>query len=593
MEIRSENEEDEKYVVRLSGSIQVAYDMIMRPHQLQACVDFASLQLYASKGNNASMNLIKNMTWSYNKSVLKQQDPYCQSQLTWPDDSNPISLLPGETYKIDLIAERSGAGMKQNIANKKSQVSLKQKTASTGSKALSLASLFPFQQGDSNCLSKTNCLACTSDSKCSWCSDTQTCLDKSRDSYCPTLVKLASNQCTNCSYFIHCSECVSSLQDGPCEWVLNEARCVRKGRFNDSVQDLEQCPDSCQNRHECNQCIGEPGRCVWCAELGQCFQFSLYTSEYIYGQCKSWIDKENEDQVQCQSCQDKTNCSTCLQGLGCGWCYDASNPTLGQCLKGSFLLNQSICTQEWSYLECPDIDECQLNLHECHAQASCFNTHGSYQCHCNKGFIGDGFQSCQRTCYEDCIHGKCSDGPDYACLCDLGWTGDDCNTDCGCFGHSKCEKQGPGKCDFCQENTDGEFCQLCAEGSYGNATAQGCHQCQCNQHGNLSAGLCDQVNGHCFCLHHTQGEQCEKCQDGFFGDPRNGGHCYHQCSAKSIIEKETTGYVGCSGDEESECLWMIKAEHNNSLIELSWEINEIGESLLHKKLSCFLNTQLS
>ena len=87
-------------------------------------------------------------------------------------------------------------------------------------------------------------------------------------------------------------------------------------------------------------------------------------------------------------------------------------------------------------------------------------------------YVGDGHKLCARTCFEDCIHGKCSDGPDYKCICDLGWTGSDCSVDCGCHGHSQCELAGPGSCDQCQENTQGEFCQFCAQGSFGNATTE-------------------------------------------------------------------------------------------------------------------------
>ena len=38
-----------------------------------------------------------------------------------------------------------------------------------------------------------------------------------------------------------------------------------------------------------------------------------------------------------------------------------------------------------------DIDECQLNLHTCDANAGCSNTIGSFNCQCNLGFTGNGF----------------------------------------------------------------------------------------------------------------------------------------------------------------------------------------------------------
>ena len=41
-----------------------------------------------------------------------------------------------------------------------------------------------------------------------------------------------------------------------------------------------------------------------------------------------------------------------------------------------------------------DINECELNIHSCHEQATCTNSPGSYSCACNPGWTGDGFD-CQ------------------------------------------------------------------------------------------------------------------------------------------------------------------------------------------------------
>ena len=38
-----------------------------------------------------------------------------------------------------------------------------------------------------------------------------------------------------------------------------------------------------------------------------------------------------------------------------------------------------------------DIDECQMALHECAENATCSDTEGSYECTCDPGFTGDGF----------------------------------------------------------------------------------------------------------------------------------------------------------------------------------------------------------
>ena len=73
-------------------------------------------------------------------------------------------------------------------------------------------------------------------------------------------------------------------------------------------------------------------------------------------------------------------------------------------------------------------------------------------------------------CYYDCVHGLCSGPPEYQCLCSVGWTGEECNVNCGCNNHSYCE-QGIGMCDLCVDYTTGQHCEMCAPGSYGNATA--------------------------------------------------------------------------------------------------------------------------
>ena len=39
--------------------------------------------------------------------------------------------------------------------------------------------------------------------------------------------------------------------------------------------------------------------------------------------------------------------------------------------------------------ECSDINECETGDNNCHADASCTNTDGSFTCACNNGFLGD------------------------------------------------------------------------------------------------------------------------------------------------------------------------------------------------------------
>lgn len=64
------------------------------------------------------------------------------------------------------------------------------------------------------------------------------------------------------------------------------------------------------------------------------------------------------------------------------------------------------------------------------------------------------------SCYENCVHGYCSEVDNYTCICDLGWTGADCSVNCGCNNHSTC-LAGVGLCDKCYNWTYGQHCEHC------------------------------------------------------------------------------------------------------------------------------------
>lgn len=51
----------------------------------------------------------------------------------------------------------------------------------------------------------------------------------------------------------------------------------------------------------------------------------------------------------------------------------------------------------WSYAQCPNVNECKLKLAHCHHNATCVDTPDSYRCVCNRGFKGDGNNTCVKT----------------------------------------------------------------------------------------------------------------------------------------------------------------------------------------------------
>lgn len=352
----------------------------------------------------------------------------------------------------------------------------------------------PYSNG--TCSQYSNCLHCLTDTQCGWCETTSTCVSRLENENLTCIseigdwryLTLQPSACSNCSNFISCESCVSS---GICEWWIEEARCARIGQMPDAAVSSHQCPVPCYKRKNCGSCLEEKGRCVWCEATQQCFSFSVYTSEYQFGLCREWLDQaypfvavQNNNmypakpQERCKNCTHHNNCYNCLSTLSCGWCYKSSNPMTGMCVQGDFSNPHVNCSEvlgisdaRWAYDNCPDVDECGLGLHDCHPQAVCTNTDGSFSCQCRQGYIGDGRTSCIRTCYNICHHGQCLGEPEYKCKCDLGWFGADCSQNCGCNNHSSCSR-GEGICDECKDWTTGEYCEECLPGSYGNATTE-------------------------------------------------------------------------------------------------------------------------
>lgn len=131
---------------------------------------------------------------------------------------------------------------------------------------------------------------------------------------------------------------------------------------------------------------------------------------------------------------------------------------------------------------------------------------------------------------------------------------------------------GPGICDKCEHWTEGESCEKCRPGSYGNATSveKKCRPCECNGHGNEALGICDIQTGECFCEHNTEGNNCEKCSENYYGHPVNGGQCYFQCESRGMLKNVGLQGIGSYqsqkntfGPEIRECLWIVSPHSSN------------------------------
>uniref|UniRef100_A0A8C2WMQ1 Heparan sulfate proteoglycan 2 n=1 Tax=Cyclopterus lumpus TaxID=8103 RepID=A0A8C2WMQ1_CYCLU len=139
------------------------------------------------------------------------------------------------------------------------------------------------------------------------------------------------------------------------------------------------------------------------------------------------------------------------------------------------------------------------------------------QCRCPPGYKG---LSCQ-----DCAPGYTRTGGGlYLGHCEL----------CECNGHSDSCHPETGICTSCLHNTQGELCEQCASGFFGDPTVgtpEDCQPCACphNDPDNQFSPTCESLGNGGYqctaCQPGYTGQYCERCAPGYVGNPQERQKC--------------------------------------------------------------------
>ncbi|XP_078667268.1 mucin-4-like [Branchiostoma floridae x Branchiostoma belcheri] len=264
-----------------------------------------------------------------------------------------------------------------------------------------------------------------------------------------------------------------------------------------------------------------------------------------------------------QSCADLNECLLLPNETDAHQCQNATcnNEAPGyscECLAGYTMLADN--------RTCLDIDECSAGTHNCHAQATCTNMEGSFNCTCNTGYAGDGntctdIDECQTSnggCDRICLNVEGS----YQCACDSGFRlADDMHS---CEDIDECSGPTHGCTQFCT-NTVGGFECSCKDYYVLTSDGKSCEAAQSCSNDTACTQLCAVINVTevCDCISgYTLAQDLQTCADidecasnmTHSCDPVNGACSNtpgsYNCSCKTGYQLETNGGSLCEDIDE-------------------------------------------
>ncbi|MFT7625018.1 MAG: hypothetical protein ACI9WU_004209, partial [Myxococcota bacterium] len=394
----------------------------------------------------------------------------------------------------------------------------------------------------------TDCLDCPSgfQLQAGACIDTDECTSPSschNDAQC---VNLAGTFTCTCSpgFFgdgqscAACSPCLAdqfeatactTTQDsscGPCDASCTACNGASNADCTDCPAGFALSSGQCQDINECDA----PGSChldADCLNLPGSFTCTCQTGFFGDGQTCAACTVCAGQQYEMSSCTATDNgaCGDC--DSSCAACTGLSSAECTDCPSGFALVAGA----------CQDVDECET-AGTCHANATCQNTIGSFECSCLGDFFGDG-QICTActVCSSDqheitaCTPaGNTSCGPcDASCAGCSGPSSSDCT---GCpsgFSLTAGQCQDVNECDVGETcdanaaclNTAGSFVCTCQSDFFGNGqSCDPCATCEPDQYGSTSCGpttdrICADCDPGCTTCEGPSASECTECPLGF------------------------------------------------------------------------------